>query len=81
MRHRGVGDSSLFRSGASRGRSPNHPPHLNGDGAGAGRLPAPAADAQAIGLRRQRVPVLAFVNNHFASYSPETVRQLGALTG
>ncbi len=29
----------------------------------------------------KRVPVLAFVNNHFAGYSPETVRQLVALTG
>jgi uncharacterized protein YecE (DUF72 family) len=40
-----------------------------------------AADAQAIGFLRQRVPVLAFVNNHFAGYAPETVRQLVALTG
>ncbi len=39
-----------------------------------------AADAQAIGLLRQRVPVVAFVNNHFAGYAPETVRQLAALT-
>jgi hypothetical protein len=29
---------------------------------------------------RQRVPVVAFVNNHFARYAPETVRQLMALT-
>jgi hypothetical protein len=40
-----------------------------------------AADAEAIGLLRQRVPVVAFVNNHFAGYAPETVRQLVALTG
>jgi hypothetical protein len=40
-----------------------------------------AADAQAIAQLRQRVPVLAFVNNHFAGYAPETVRQLLALTG
>jgi len=40
-----------------------------------------AADAQAIAQLRQRVPVLAFVNNHFAGYAPETVRQLVALTG
>jgi hypothetical protein len=33
-----------------------------------------AADAQAIRLLRQRVPVVAFVNNHFAGYAPETVR-------
>jgi hypothetical protein len=33
-----------------------------------------AADAEAIGALRQRVPVVAFVNNHFAGYSPETVR-------
>jgi hypothetical protein len=25
------------------------------------------------------VPVVAFVNNHFAGYAPETVRQLVAL--
>jgi uncharacterized protein YecE (DUF72 family) len=39
-----------------------------------------AADAQAIRVLRQRVPVVAFVNNHFAGYAPETVRQLVALT-
>jgi uncharacterized protein YecE (DUF72 family) len=39
-----------------------------------------AADAQALRLLRQRVPVVAFVNNHFAGYAPETVRQLVALT-
>jgi uncharacterized protein YecE (DUF72 family) len=39
-----------------------------------------AADAEAIRLLRQRVPVVAFVNNHFAGYAPETVRQLVALT-
>jgi uncharacterized protein YecE (DUF72 family) len=39
-----------------------------------------AADARAIRLLRQRVPVLAFVNNHFAGYAPATVRQLVALT-
>jgi hypothetical protein len=38
-----------------------------------------AADAEAIGLLRQRVPVVALVNNQFAGYAPETVRQLGAL--
>jgi hypothetical protein len=32
------------------------------------------ADAQAIRLLSQRVPVLAFVNNHFAGYAPETIR-------
>ena len=32
------------------------------------------------GDRRQRVPVVAFVNNHYAGYAPETVRQLAALT-
>jgi hypothetical protein len=40
-----------------------------------------AADAQAIALLRSRVPVLAFVNNHFAGYAPETVRQLVELSG
>jgi hypothetical protein len=39
-----------------------------------------AADAQAIRLLRQRVPVVAFVNNHVAGYAPETVRQLVELT-
>jgi hypothetical protein len=39
-----------------------------------------AADAEAIGLLRRRVPVVAFVNNHFAGYAPETVRQLVSLT-
>jgi uncharacterized protein YecE (DUF72 family) len=34
------------------------------------------ADAQAIRLLRQRVPVVAFVNNHFEGYAPDTVRQL-----
>jgi hypothetical protein len=33
-------------------------------------------DAQAIGILRQRVPVVAFVNNHYAGYAPETSRQL-----
>ena len=39
-----------------------------------------AADAQAIRRLRERVPVLAFVNNHFAGYAPETLRQLAELT-
>ena len=38
-----------------------------------------AADAQAIRVLRQRVPVVAFVNNHFAGYAPETARQLQSL--
>jgi uncharacterized protein YecE (DUF72 family) len=33
-------------------------------------------DAEAIKLLAKRVPVLAFVNNHFAGYAPETVREL-----
>ena len=33
-------------------------------------------DAQAIRLMQQSVPVLVFVNNHFAGYTPETIRQL-----
>jgi uncharacterized protein YecE (DUF72 family) len=33
-------------------------------------------DAAAIRLLSERVPVLVFVNNHFAGYAPETVRQL-----
>jgi uncharacterized protein YecE (DUF72 family) len=39
-----------------------------------------ADDAQAISILRQRVPVVAFVNNHYAGYAPETARQLAALT-
>jgi uncharacterized protein YecE (DUF72 family) len=38
-----------------------------------------AEDAEAIRWLRGRVPVLALVNNHFAGYAPETVRQLAAL--
>ena len=40
-----------------------------------------ADDAQAISILRQRVPVVAFVNNHYAGYAPETARQLVALMG
>ena len=40
-----------------------------------------AEDAQAIRILRQRVPVVAIVNNHYAGYAPETARQLVALTG
>ena len=36
--------------------------------------------ARAIRVLRRRVPVVAFVNNHYAGYAPETVRQLAALT-
>jgi len=39
-----------------------------------------AEDARAIQVLRQRVPVVAFVNNHFAGYAPETARQRLALT-
>jgi uncharacterized protein YecE (DUF72 family) len=39
------------------------------------------AAAEAITLLAKRVPVVAFVNNHFAGYAPETVRQLVALVG
>jgi hypothetical protein len=38
-----------------------------------------AADAQAIRGLRQRVPVVAFVNNHYAGYAPQTARQFLAL--
>src|SRR5262249_18234637 len=34
------------------------------------------SDAQAIRLLAQRVPVLAFVNSHFAGYAPGTIQQL-----
>jgi uncharacterized protein YecE (DUF72 family) len=36
-------------------------------------------DAEAITLLSKRVPVVAFVNNHFAGFAPETLRQLAAL--
>jgi uncharacterized protein YecE (DUF72 family) len=35
-------------------------------------------DAEAIVRLARRVPVAAFVNNHFAGYSPETIRELQA---
>jgi hypothetical protein len=38
-----------------------------------------AEDARAIQVLRQRVPVVAFVNNHYAGNAPETVSQLVAL--
>jgi uncharacterized protein YecE (DUF72 family) len=34
------------------------------------------ANARAIGQLRGRVPVVTFVNNHFAGYSPATIQQL-----
>jgi uncharacterized protein YecE (DUF72 family) len=34
------------------------------------------ADAEAIGQLTGRVPVLVFVNNHFAGYAPATIQQL-----
>ena len=37
------------------------------------------ADAEAIKLLAERVPVVAFVNNHFAGFAPETLRQLAEL--
>jgi uncharacterized protein YecE (DUF72 family) len=40
-----------------------------------------ADDAEAIKLLAKRVPVVAFVNNHFAGYAPETLRQLVGLLG
>jgi hypothetical protein len=39
------------------------------------------ADAEAIKLLAKRVPVLAFVNNHFAGCAPETLRQLTEALG
>jgi uncharacterized protein YecE (DUF72 family) len=38
-------------------------------------------DAEAIRLLGERVPVLAFVNNHYAGYAPDTVRQLQVALG
>jgi uncharacterized protein YecE (DUF72 family) len=37
------------------------------------------ADAEAIKLLAKRVPVVAFVNNHFAGFAPETLRQLAEM--
>ena len=37
------------------------------------------ADAEAIKHLAQCVPVVAFVNNHFAGFAPETLRQLAEL--
>jgi hypothetical protein len=34
------------------------------------------ADAPAIRVLSERVPVVAFVNNHFEGYAPQTVAQL-----
>ncbi len=39
------------------------------------------ADAQAIRLLSERVPVLVFVNNHFSGYAPETIRQFQVALG
>lgn len=36
-------------------------------------------DAEAIRLLGERVPVLVFVNNHYAGYAPGTIRQLGEI--
>jgi uncharacterized protein YecE (DUF72 family) len=44
------------------------------------RGPEVEMDARAISTLRQWVPVVAFVNNHYAGYAPETARQLAALT-
>jgi uncharacterized protein YecE (DUF72 family) len=38
-----------------------------------------AEDAQAIRILRQRLPVVAFMNNLYAGYAPKTARQLVAL--
>jgi hypothetical protein len=38
-----------------------------------------ATDAEAIRLLSRRVPVVAFVNNHFVGYALEAVRLLVAL--
>ena len=44
------------------------------------RGPEVEMDARAMQVLRQCVPVVAFVNNHYAGYAPETARQLAALT-
>jgi uncharacterized protein YecE (DUF72 family) len=42
------------------------------------RGPEVEMDARAIQVLRQRVPVVAFINNHYAGYAPEPARQLVA---
>jgi uncharacterized protein YecE (DUF72 family) len=39
------------------------------------------AGAEAVRLLRERVPVLAFANNHFAGYAPGTIRELQQVLG
>ena len=39
------------------------------------------ADAEAIRQLSARVPVLVFVNNHFAGYAPATIEQLRQALG
>jgi len=39
------------------------------------------ADAEAIGALRERAPVLVFVNNHYAGYSPATIEALRRALG
>jgi uncharacterized protein YecE (DUF72 family) len=39
------------------------------------------ADADAVRRLRERVPVLVFVNNHFAGYAPATIQQLLEMLG
>jgi uncharacterized protein YecE (DUF72 family) len=38
-------------------------------------------DAEAVRQLRERVPVLVFVNNHYAGYAPATIDQLRPLLG
>jgi len=40
-----------------------------------------AEHPRVIPILRQRVPVVAFVNNHYAGYAPETAWQLVAEVG
>ena len=46
-----------------------------------GRTDQIEADARAVRLLSERVPVLAFVNNHFAGYAPDIIRQMAAALG
>jgi hypothetical protein len=92
MEDLGIGDQlsrHLPRSGEAT--SPSAYVRLPGDREGVGALTRTldhividrgeqvAADAEAIKLLAKRVPVVAFVNNHFAGYAPETARQLALL--
>jgi hypothetical protein len=48
---------------------------------GIDRMDQIEADARALRLPAGRVPVLVFVNSHFAGYAPDTTRKMAATLG